>query len=368
MKQNIMYIITLLTFIIVLSNINQDVVFANNNEEIEIFSLINPNEDNVLEKIETLATMTIQNQEIVKVLEAITVYNSNTKQIFYLYPIYINEICTYIAEVDETYNVVLSENINVWNSIQELTKGQYIIYVNNGIYYAQNLYESIILYETGLNINNENSNFFELTYEEKQQNILCCYEEHEGVYIDIRTKKVIDVINTLNTRSVVSGYEGSRRITHKCSISNFVNQGSYQLCWAAAVATIVNYKTGSSLSATYFADKYHIGYNMGATLEQSQKCLTGFGLNYTLIDTKLSWSKIKTNIDNDKPFVIRLYASGVGGHQITGYGYGAGLSDTVLGYRTIYAWDPNGYNISFLDSDTKIVTSGYSFVWNRTLY
>lgn len=187
----------------------------------------------------------------------------------------------------------------------------------------------------------------------------------------LKTIKKIYVTSQISqVRSVISGYDNGWP-SYKCNITNFVTQGNYNLCWSATATTIVNYKKGTTLNAKYSADKYHINYDNGSTLEQTRTCLQSFGLSYTLINTRINWEQIKSNINNDKPFVIRLDGriDETMGHQITGYGYAYSRTNSSNpNFRKIYAWDSNGYQISFLDSAATITTSGITFIWNRSLY
>ena len=348
-------------------------VFAKDgSKEIEILHVLNRMEDESLTRIETLVKMNFENGEIVEIGKAFSVYNADEEDMFYLYPIYVNSECVFIAESGKDGNVVLSNNVEIINTIEALDTGKYILYVSDGKYYAQSLYQNKLL-QIACVINVENSTeFVNLTFEQKEEWLKTLYGGTEIYFEDASSSEIIKIVDTYTapkTRSVISGYENGK-YTYRCNITNFVSQGNYGLCWSATAATIVNYKKGTSLNAMYFADRYHIGYDEGASLEQTNICFQSYGLSYTLSNFRIGWSQIKSNINNDKPFVIRLYQSinNSGGHQITGYGYGCEIRDSIASYRTIYAWDPNGYKISFLDSDSIISTSGYSFVWNRSLY
>lgn len=62
---------------------------------------------------------------------------------------------------------------------------------------------------------------------------------------------------------------------------------------------------------------------------------------------KMSWTALKTEIDNDYPVILDIYllVSGADGHILVGYGYRCGIVDNVVTSRIVCAWDPNGFMI-----------------------
>ena len=59
---------------------------------------------------------------------------------------------------------------------------------------------------------------------------------------------------------------------------NQQGQGKYGLCWAASVATIVNYRNGTAYTAKNVADRMGIEYNTGGTLENASLALNLYGV------------------------------------------------------------------------------------------
>lgn len=102
---------------------------------------------------------------------------------------------------------------------------------------------------------------------------------------------------------------------------NAKGQGSYGRCWAASVATIVNYIKGKNIGAASVCDTMHIGYNDGATNQDAKDALKKYGVDYGYIRNRsLNWSEITQNINNKKP--IYLFASGKSSnHAVTIVGY-----------------------------------------------
>ena len=336
---------------------------------IEILSTNNKCHDIALKQIENLVMANYNENIVVYVNDYISVYNAQDENLYFIYPIYVNNKCEYIAEVSQEGTAVLSSNTTLIDNLKKLTSGKYILYIEKGNYYVQNESENKLIAHAYHSENTDNTDFSKFSYEEK---ILFFREKLNNGQIsfkNIETNYIseIEVSRGGLARSVVSGSDGNI-YTSKCNITNFVYQGAYDLCWSAASATIINYKKGLSLSAKYLADKYHIGYGDGASAEQIQTCLSGYGLSYTIKNSKIQWAQVKSNISSDKPFIIWLTCS-KGHHTLTGYGYSCELRDTTSSVRTVYAWDPNGYQISFLDSESlAIITSGRIFSWSRSIY
>ncbi len=217
------------------------------------------------------------------------------------------------------------------------------------------------------------SEFAEYSFEEKEEYLKVIYGIDEIDYIDVFSEQLTYIVcNDKNySRSVDIGRDGTLT-TYQCSITDFVSQGRYNLCWVANSATIIKYKTGISFSATSLADKYNMSYTIGASIAQVKRILADFGLSYTSLLSRMQWSQIKENINADKPFIIFLK----GGdeeetikHTLTGYGYGCIIRDTTANVRAVYAWDPNGEKISFLyNTASTIITSGFLCSWESTLY
>ncbi len=369
LKTRCLFICFLLIFAIIYP-CKKNIEASELNKGVEIICVSNDNEIKSLENMESLLNGDFANKEFVEIKEPISVYNADSNDIFFIYPVYEEDECNYVVESDRSGNVILSDNTEIINELSKLESGKYLIYIVNGKYYAESSNIIKSFHQVYVNKFNESS-FFHLLFEQKVSFVQNMVDNSLDYSDSSKTIKKIDVTSQISqVRSVISGYDNGWP-SYKCNITNFVTQGNYNLCWSATATTIVNYKKGTTLNAKYFADKYHINYDNGSTLEQTRTCLQSFGLSYTLINTRINWEQIKSNINNDKPFVIRLDGriDETMGHQITGYGYACSRTNSSNpNFRKIYAWDSNGYQISFLDSAATITTSGITFIWNRSLY
>lgn len=153
------------------------------------------------------------------------------------------------------------------------------------------------------------------------------------------------------------------------NLYNGQGQGRYDLCWAATVATIVNYLQGKNQTAKNVADKIGIGY-VAATDEQMRAALKKYGVSYVYRNVQLYFSTVMENIQMLKPIgIMGAPTTGNIGHAVTLYGYRK-LADG----NYIMIWDSNGndgtggmFVTSYNPNGTTFVSAGASYTWNRSL-
>ena len=138
-------------------------------------------------------------------------------------------------------------------------------------------------------------------------------------------------------------------------------------CWAACIATIVNYKKSSNITEEGVISAS--GITSGADINQTLSVLNDYSLSYKSTLSKIGWSRVKSCISADYPFIIGLESGGMG-HMITGYGYSCtqGDPDSDTASRYVKAWDPVGSKISFAYYSTYVTCSGYTGQWVSTIY
>ena len=193
------------------------------------------------------------------VAKGLSVYNADTGVSVKLLPVYVDDQCVGVVHLDCSDNFVLSSDTTIYEAVFALEPDQYILYVTDGVYYAESDDAVIILGTTGFVVSG-NAVFPDLTFDEKVTEI-----NTSGNYSMEPVSSVVNewfaVSTGVSARAVVPGLQ-----EEICNITNFVNQGNYGLCWAACVATIVNYKKNLSLTAKNVADRVGIGYNEGANI------------------------------------------------------------------------------------------------------
>ena len=305
---------------------------------------------------------------------AIPIYNADVTRASFIIPIFCNQECIGRVEVDIEGNVVLIDDVSLYNSINELPTTEYLIYNTGGLLFAEFSCGVVELYDSGYNVS-VNEDFTLIPYAEKVD-IVENYLEMVATDFDISS--VVEEVEL--TDVIITGITPRSDIlpvtTRKCSITNFVTQGNYNLCWAACVATIVNYKKGLSLSAANVAVAMgHTNYTSpnyaGANALFVIDTLSYYGLTYSISNGKLGWSLVKSNINNNRPFIAALTNSNnTKGHQLVGYGYECNSTDTdqYSSQRYLYIWNPRGTKM-FVEYNgfNSITLNGNLLEWKGTL-
>ena len=196
--------------------------------------------------------------------------------------------------------------------------------------------------------------------------------EQTSEYLDNMSTVNLDKIHKKNAKkeeytpsysyNVTSG-----NVTGKiCRTYNFKSQGSLPICWAASVATIVNYMNGTNISAKQVCNDMNLPYK-GKDIYIKQKALCLYGLIFTKTDAQLSWSQIKDNINKKSLIAASTFAESGGGHAITihGYKYYAPVSE-----KYIYFWNSGNSSVEvaiYKTAGTTYTYNGKTFTWTRTL-
>lgn len=133
-----------------------------------------------------------------------------------------------------------------------------------------------------------------------------------------------DILTTTLSANCKLNYTGSvARVSnyYGCNVS-FVSQNPpSNLCWAATIACIVNYKKGTSLSAVSVAQGYYgaDNYNQGLSISSVPGILANYGLSYSYQNNTVTSNVILTNLMNDYPIYSSWTYSG-GSHAVCIYG------------------------------------------------
>ena len=317
--------------------------------------------DLLINEIRSLVYASLGNcDESIVVQQGFSIYNTDTDIVFSLMPVLLGGNYVGAIHSDDANNITFSSNTEIIEAISELSPAQHILYICNGIYYAEYEEQRVVLGSTefGSEIGN---NFISLSYIEKID-ILCTKGNLQTVTFSTTQQALLTTNQSVTTLSVVPPV-----IDEKCSITDFVRQNADN-CWAACVATIVNYKKRTNLTAQAVSNACGISGG-GATLDQTHSALNRYSVYYNKLYDKLSWSKVKNTISADCPFIMGL-SEFWGPHMMTGYGYRCAYTDnsTNADFRYIYAWDPNGNNICFKYNDSSIIVSAYIYTWETSLY
>ncbi|SFQ03236.1 hypothetical protein SAMN02910358_00453 [Lachnospiraceae bacterium XBB1006] len=325
---------------------------------------------------EMVAGLSENKYKAIRVDDYVSVYNVDSQETFFLYPVYCDGTMRFAAHVSEAGDVSVTDNLEALVAIGWVDAADVILYVDDGVYYAESKDGTTKLSDEHYVIHDDKYSFDGLTYEEK----LDVMDDNGAEFETFGTKmNKFGVEKSFNNNDTTDGWwdwwwddpgqNQGQTVTKKCGITNFLLQGNYGLCWACTVGTITNFMTGRNLTGKNVADMMGIGYDDGATIDQIRTALGCYGLSFSVYNNKLPFSQIKNNVNADKPFGICLSTYNAG-HAITGYGYSYNTANTSSNASTnlVYAWDSNGYQISFAQNASRINTSGYSFSWYGSVY
>ena len=143
-----------------------------------------------------------------------------------------------------------------------------------------------------------------------------------------------------------------------------LSQSGLPICWAASVASMVNYLKGTSYSAINIADNAGTGY-VGAPIATAASCLrsytsSGFTKYNTSIynNSTMSFSTLKSKINDGLPIYVHASQSGGAAHAVVAIGY----SDTGANYITYTESNTVTIRITSMSSGTFSFTlSGVTY-------
>lgn len=311
----------------------------------------------------------------IQVDDYVSVYNVDSQETFFLYPVYCDGTMRFAAHVSEAGDVSVTDNLEALVAIGWVDAADTILYVDDGVYYAANEKGTTELSNENYVIHDDKYSFDGLSFKER----LDVMDDNGATFEKFEAMDKFEVNKSVNYNDTTNGWwdwwwddpgqDQGQTVTKKCGITNFLLQGNYGLCWACTVGTITNFMTGRNLTGKNVADMMGIGYDDGATIDQIRTALGRYGLSFSVYNNRLPFSQVKNNINADKPFGICLSTYNAG-HAITGYGYSYNTANTSSNASTnlVYAWDSNGYQISFAQNASRINTSGYSFSWYGSVY
>lgn len=178
--------------------------------------------------------------------------------------------------------------------------------------------------------------------------------------------------NKKRNENMKYGYSPSIRTEsggyYYCKLYNAKGQGAKPLCWAAAVATTVNYRKGKNYTAEDVANKIGVKQREQDMIV-TNRALTAYELNYKYAYIVPPYSLVRKSIQKKRPVII----SGRNmkrGHAVTVYGYREIGDDSY-----VMLWDSalnNGKGglsiVSYFESDLMFSSEGISYVTNSCCY
>lgn len=272
----------------------------------------------------------------------------------------LDKILFVVAVVDTTEGINYSINtefVPVLNSLNNEIS-EYIYYSVEDRIVAENKKE-----KKKFSIGDANDDFIDKSYEAKEKIVVDSLSNIEELDME-EEKKYADLLGAYTpTVTDELGY-------YYCNINNAKGQGSGNKCWAASVATIVNYIKGRNVSAKNVCDAINRGVNDGGNIDHQKKALLYYGVNYSRLDSQLSsFGFVKANIQSKRPIAIVGGRSAGLGHAFTLYGY-----KNVVDGQYLMIWDSalnsgtGGVSIvKYNANGTTLNSLGINYTWAATL-
>lgn len=288
--------------------------------------------------------------------------NKNWNSVYY-YPVIKGDcILLVISVIDTNYGLTLSaskEFVPQLNEINYITDSNWIFYEDNNRIIALSEKSTILMSE------DSNTTFSVKSDEQKSYTDLLNtiskkIEQRSPIDVDYITNlsKNIDFLE-----EYTPSFSTNTSTSQICQLYNAQGQIG-GTCWAASVATIVNYRLGTGYTAYDVCDKIGVDYAAG-TIGDKLYALSSYGLNYSRSDSQAPWNTIKNNIAGQYPIAASTF-SGSDGHAITVYGYRTiGATDYIVFWNS---GEQSTQIVTYLPNGTTYSYNGTTWTWTKSLY
>ena len=180
-------------------------------------------------------------------------------------------------------------------------------------------------------------------------------------------KNILDTEET-NKAGYIPSFSTSTSSSKICKLYKKRGQGNYNLCWAATVATIANYRNGVAVTAKQVADSMGIAYSSGGSCSAAQQALRNYGISYASfrdnVGNKMTWGFLKKNINNKYPVYVHAVTTKTA-HAVTAYGYSiAGGSKYVVFWNS---GNKTSTTVEFKNTGTTFSYGNKTYTWAKSV-
>lgn len=145
-----------------------------------------------------------------------------------------------------------------------------------------------------------------------------------------------------------------------------VTQEKTNWCWAASTKCISDYLGGKGLSQSAIVKSVKGSIvDKGASDAEIQEALENDGINTTYKHGKLSYSRLRTDIINDKPIEAVISWKKGGAHAIVLYGYSGRTTDST---NLVYYMNPGKDSTKFNIQEYNSFCDNNKFSWRSSFY
>jgi hypothetical protein len=303
----------------------------------------------------------------------IVCYNLDIKERVFYYPIYINSKCVLMASRTDSSGISVSNDVRVYDQLAKIKQ--------SNSKYLLNIYDSKLFIE-----NQDEKN---LLVDYSKENGKVDIKDNSDENLDFNQKidfiesqfscNLIELDDNENSLISLQPFSGESYVLNMVAaepytsftlnISDAAVIQKYNNCWAAAVATIINYRNGTLAPAIHYTaedicDEMGIGYNAGGSAIDIQTALSNHAIYYSVSYNKILYSTVKSRINSDKPFVIGMIDKTTSkAHTLVAMGYLYNFAN-----EAVLFYDPNGY-YKVLDYDWPNYTiNGDVYTWETTIH
>lgn len=244
-------------------------------------------------------------------------------------------------------------------------KNPYILVYSDGDLFAINNLKRIIIDKSIIKKNKDNKlSNFDVLHKVKNKDL-----ENKNV-----TNSAIDEIMTIgdDLPGDGSGADESSTINIPIVLNQDINGG---ICWAACIASELNYIKGTSYSAVDIYNSYTYDYYTPVSYSNNDKkdIYNSESLSVNYVAEKIGYNSLKNEIINNRPVDSLMYNSIMPNHEVVIRGYYDfdSSSDTASKYISIMDPNNNNYVVYSLQITKKLLSdnictlnmeiSGYSY-------
>jgi hypothetical protein len=299
----------------------------------------------------------------------IVCYNLDIKERVFYYPIYINSKCVLMASRTDSSGISVSNDVRVYDQLAKIkqSNSKYLLNIYDSKLFIENQDEKTLL----VDYSKENGKVRDNSEENLDFNQKIDFIENEFscnlIESDDNEKTLISLQPSIGESYILNSLAADDT-SYYLDITDAAVIQLYDDCWAAAAATVINYRNGSSpitirYTAEMICDEMGIGYNDGGNAYDIQAALAKHKINYSL-GNKISYSTVKSRIDYNNPFIMQLINSdSTGGHSLVAMGYLFNFAN-----KAVLFYDPNGFYKAFNYDVATYYINGETHTWEATVY
>ncbi len=328
----------------------------------------------VIEVYATYSDGTFEKDEKYELGEPFVIYSpaeENQEELYY-FPIFCNrKVILNISVINTSKGWTLSASKELVDELNQLGyySGESVIFYESGnqiIAQSKNYRRAIMELTQSLNKKEsikaiETEKFETLNFEEKRNKIVQKIRERRAVNLE---QMQAAIMSKNISESYTPTFSNDTSNSKECQLYNPKGQGTLPICWAASVATIVNYRKGTNYTAKNVCDAIGVPYD-GNTISTKKEALSHYNIEYSIRRAQLSLAKIKTNINNKYPIAASTISSDGSGHAITVYGYRMiSTSDYIIFWNSGLEYAQVVY---YVGSGTTYTYNNQTWTWTMSL-